>query len=75
MRWMVPENEPADRSKDEIESEKGISLILDDINDIFILRILSLTLIFRARRGLSFSFKLFYGIYCLLCSVKFSLGI
>ena len=36
MRWMVPENEPADRSEDKIEAEKGIALILNDINDILI---------------------------------------
>ena len=42
MRWMMPKNEPADRSKDEIEAEKGIALILNDINDLIITSILIL---------------------------------
>ena len=33
---MMPENEPADCSEDEIEAEKSIALILNDINDLII---------------------------------------
>ena len=36
MRWVMPENEPADRSEDEVEAEEGIALVLNDINDILI---------------------------------------
>ena len=32
----MPEDEPADRSEDEVEAEEGIALILNDINDILI---------------------------------------
>ena len=42
MRWMMPENEPAYRSEDKIEAEKGIALILNDINDLLITSILIL---------------------------------